>query len=180
MKLKDTGFTAEQIKEKVHKYMIETYERFDFLAETADGMYLYDENGTPYLDFYAGIAVNSAGNCNPKVVAAVKDQLDDIVHTFNYPYAKALSEFDAWLPGFMEKMGVEDLVMITADHGCDPCYMATTDHTREFVPLLILGRGVKRVDVGSGRSFADTVPTVSELFGLQSVAPGKSFAADIL
>ena len=64
MKLKDTGFTAEQIKEKVHKYMIETYERFDFLAETADGMYLYDENGTPYLDFYAGIAVNSAGNCN--------------------------------------------------------------------------------------------------------------------
>ena len=86
MKLKDTGFTAEQIKEKVHKYMIETYERFDFLAETADGMYLYDENGTPYLDFYAGIAVNSAGNCNPKVVAAVKDQLDDIMHTFNYPY----------------------------------------------------------------------------------------------
>ena len=79
MKLKDTGFTAEQIKEKVHKYMIETYERFDFLAETADGMYLYDENGTPYLDFYAGIAVNSAGNCNPKVVAAVKDELDDII-----------------------------------------------------------------------------------------------------
>jgi acetylornithine/N-succinyldiaminopimelate aminotransferase len=49
-------------------------------------MYLYDENGTPYLDFYAGIAVNSAGNRNPKVVAAVKDQMDDIMHTFNYPY----------------------------------------------------------------------------------------------
>ena len=43
-------------------------------------------NGTPYLDFYAGIAVNSAGNCNPKVVAAVKDQVEDIMHTFNYPY----------------------------------------------------------------------------------------------
>ena len=57
--------------------MIETYERFDFIAETAEGMYLYDENGTPYLDFYAGIAVNSAGNRNPKVVAAVKDQVDD-------------------------------------------------------------------------------------------------------
>ena len=66
--------------------MIETYERFDFLAETAKGMYLYDENGTPYLDFYAGIAVNSAGNCNEKVVAAVKDQVGDIMHTFNYPY----------------------------------------------------------------------------------------------
>lgn len=86
MKLKDTGFTAEQIKEKVSKYMIETYERFDFLAETAKDMYIYDENGTPYLDFYAGIAVNSAGNCNEKVVAAIKDQAEDIIHTFNYPY----------------------------------------------------------------------------------------------
>ena len=55
--------------------MIETYERFDFLAETAEGMYIYDENGTPYLDFYAGIAVNNAGNRNPKVVAAAKEQL---------------------------------------------------------------------------------------------------------
>ena len=66
--------------------MIETYERFDFLAETAKDMYLYDENKTPYLDFYAGIAVNNAGSCNEKVVAAVKDQVSDIMHTFNYPY----------------------------------------------------------------------------------------------
>lgn len=86
MRLKDTGLTAQDIKDKVNKYMIETYERFDFIAETAKGMYLYDENGTPYLDFYAGIAVNSAGNCNEKVVAAVKDQVGDIMHTFNYPY----------------------------------------------------------------------------------------------
>ena len=49
-------------------------------------MYLYDENKTPYLDFYAGIAVNNAGSCNEKVVAAVKDQVEDIMHTFNYPY----------------------------------------------------------------------------------------------
>ncbi len=86
MKLQDVGLTAQDIKDKVSKYMIETYERMDFLAETADGMYIYDENGTPYLDFYAGIAVNSAGNCNEKVVAAVKDQVEDIMHTFNYPY----------------------------------------------------------------------------------------------
>ena len=50
MKLKDTGLTAQDIKDKVNKYMIETYERFDFLAETAKDMYLYDENKTPYLD----------------------------------------------------------------------------------------------------------------------------------
>ena len=86
MKLKDTGLTFQEIKDKVSTYMIDTYERFDFLAETARDQYIYDENGTPYLDFYAGIAVNSAGNCNEKVVAAVIDQVQDIMHTFNYPY----------------------------------------------------------------------------------------------
>ena len=86
MKLRDTGLTFQDIKDKVDKYMIETYERFDFLAETAKDMYIYDENGNGYLDFYAGIAVNSAGNCNEKVVEAVKDQVGDIMHTFNYPY----------------------------------------------------------------------------------------------
>ena len=84
MKLKDTGLTAQDIKDKVSKYMIDTYERFDFVAETAKDMYIYDENKTPYLDFYAGIAVNSAGSCNEKVVAAVKDQVSDIMHTFKY------------------------------------------------------------------------------------------------
>lgn len=86
MRLKDTGLSAQDIKDKVNKYMIETYERFDFLAETAKDQYIYDENGTAYLDFYAGIAVNAAGSCNEKVVAAVKDQVADIMHTFNYPY----------------------------------------------------------------------------------------------
>lgn len=86
MRLKDTGFTAQEIKDKASKYMIETYERFDFLAETAKDQYIYDEEGTPYLDFYAGIAVNSAGNCNEKVVKAVQEQAADLMHTFNYPY----------------------------------------------------------------------------------------------
>lgn len=86
MRLSETGLTAEDIKAKVKKYMIETYERYDFLAERAKGMYVYDEKGTPYLDFYAGIAVNSAGSCNDKVVMAVIDQAMDIMQTFNYPY----------------------------------------------------------------------------------------------
>ena len=64
MKLKDLGLTKQDIKDKVSKYMIDTYERFDFLAETAEGMYMYDEKGTPYLDFYAGIAVNNSGSRN--------------------------------------------------------------------------------------------------------------------
>ena len=76
MKLKDTGLTAEELKDIVKKYMVETYARYDFIAERAEGMYLYDEKGVAYLDFYGGVAVNTPGNRNPKVVAAVKDQLD--------------------------------------------------------------------------------------------------------
>jgi acetylornithine/N-succinyldiaminopimelate aminotransferase len=86
MKLKDTGKSAADIKALISKYMIETYERYDFLCERAEGIYLYDEKGQAYLDFYGGIAVNSAGSRNPRVVAAAKDQLDDVIHTFNYPY----------------------------------------------------------------------------------------------
>lgn len=86
MKLTKTGLTAAELKSKVNKYMIETYERFDFVADSAKGMYMYDEKGTPYLDFYAGIAVNSVGNCNEKVVSAIQDQCADIMQTFNYPY----------------------------------------------------------------------------------------------
>lgn len=86
MKLKDVKLSKEELKGLVSKYMIDTYERFDFVAETAKDMYLYDEGGDGYLDFYGGIAVNSARNCNEKVVAAIKDQVEDIIHTFNYPY----------------------------------------------------------------------------------------------
>ncbi len=86
MKLKDTGLTREEIKAIADKYIVVTCDRLDLVAETAKDMYVYDEEGTKYLDFYAGIAVNSAGHCNEKVVAAVKDQVSDIMHTFNYPY----------------------------------------------------------------------------------------------
>ena len=79
MKLKDYGVTARDVKELVGKYMIETYERYNFVCERAEGMYLYDEEGNAYLDFYGGIAVNSAGNCNPKVAAAVRDQVGDVI-----------------------------------------------------------------------------------------------------
>ena len=74
MKLAETGLTAEELKEKTKKYMIETYERFDFVADSASGVYMYDDKGTPYLDFYAGIAVNSVGNCCKPVVDAVCEQ----------------------------------------------------------------------------------------------------------
>ncbi len=95
-------------------------------------------------------------------------------------YARALNEFDAWLPRLMEKMGQEDLVMITADHGCDPSYTATTDHTREYVPLLILGSQVKPVNLGTRASFADIAATITELLGVTYETPGVSFAKEVI
>ena len=95
-------------------------------------------------------------------------------------YAKALNEFDAWLGTFMESLGEDDLVMITADHGCDPAYTATTDHTREYVPLLMLGKGVKPVNLGTRDSFADIAATVADLLDVKLDTPGESFAADIV
>ncbi len=86
MKLKDTGLTEQEIKDLAKKYMIETYERYDFVAETAKDQYIYSTDGTAYLDFYAGIAVNNAGNCNEKIVAAIKEQCEELMQTFNYPY----------------------------------------------------------------------------------------------
>ena len=95
-------------------------------------------------------------------------------------YANALTEFDGWLGQFMEKLGDEDVVMITADHGCDPAYTATTDHTREYVPLLVLGKQVKPVNLGTRASFADIAATVAELLNISLPTPGKSFAKEIL
>ena len=95
-------------------------------------------------------------------------------------YAAALTEFDGWLAEFMKKMGPEDLVMITADHGCDPAYLATTDHTREYIPLLVLGQQVKPVNLGTRTCFANIAATICDIFGLPLETEGKSFKEEIL
>lgn len=86
MELKDVNLTAQEIMDLTNKYMIETYKRFPFIVVKAKDMYLYDENDQAYLDFYGGIAVNSTGNCNEKVVEAIRDQAGCVMHAFNYPY----------------------------------------------------------------------------------------------
>ena len=95
-------------------------------------------------------------------------------------YAFALTEFDGWLKDFLPTLNEDDLVMITADHGCDPAYTATTDHTREYVPLLVLGKAVKSVNLGTRVGFADIAATVTELLGVTYETTGKSFAGEIL
>ncbi|MGO5097245.1 phosphopentomutase [Agathobaculum sp. LCP25S3_E8] len=91
-------------------------------------------------------------------------------------YAKALTEFDAWLPAFMEQMGEDDVVMITADHGCDPSYQATTDHTREYVPLLVMGQSIQPVNLGTRTSFSDVAATILEMLQVSTNISGSSFA----
>ena len=95
-------------------------------------------------------------------------------------YARALSAFDAWLPAFLAALGPEDLVLITADHGCDPGYTATTDHTREYVPLLALGQRVKPANLGTRGSFADVAATVAQVLKVSFTTHGISFAHEIL
>ena len=95
-------------------------------------------------------------------------------------YANALTEFDTWLGEFIKTLGEEDVVMITADHGCDPAYTATTDHTREYVPLIALGKQVRPGSLGTRTSFADIAATVTELLGVPYETEGKSFAKELL
>ena len=94
-------------------------------------------------------------------------------------YAKALTRFDTWLGSFLPKLREGDVVMITADHGCDPAYTATTDHTREYVPLLIAGPGVKPVNLGTRESFADIAATVAQMLNVELATPGTSFAEEV-
>ena len=88
-------------------------------------------------------------------------------------YAKALSVFDAWLPSFLSEMGEEDLLLITADHGCDPGDVST-DHTRENVPLLIYGKNVKPMDLGVRETFADIAATVADYLGVPYGGAGNA------
>ena len=90
-------------------------------------------------------------------------------------YAAALSEFDAWLGAFLPTLGQEDVVIITADHGCDPAYTATTDHTREYAPVLVFGQKIKPTNLGTRESFSDIAATVAELLDVELNTPGKAF-----
>jgi phosphopentomutase len=94
-------------------------------------------------------------------------------------YAKALEHFDERLPEIEAAMRVDDLMMITADHGNDPTFPGS-DHTREYAPLLVYGKSARQgVDLGTRGSLADIGQTVAENFGLRLTA-GKSFLREVM
>jgi phosphopentomutase len=90
-------------------------------------------------------------------------------------YAKALEEFDGRLPEILEKLGDNDVLIITADHGCDPTTVST-DHSREYVPVLVYGDRIKAgVKLGTLSSFSDIGQTVTDFLGCLSLKNGRSF-----
>ena len=89
-------------------------------------------------------------------------------------YAKALAYFDGKLPEIQAHMRPEDILMITADHGCDPAYTATTDHTREYTPLLMYGAPVVPGNRGTRPTFSDIGATVLDYFGIKPDFEGNS------
>ncbi|TGE37779.1 phosphopentomutase [Desulfosporosinus fructosivorans] len=94
-------------------------------------------------------------------------------------YAQAIEEFDERLPEIYTALRSEDMLIITADHGCDPT-MPGSDHTREYVPLLVFGQKLKKgVNLGVRSTFADLGATVAEYLGTEPIANGKSFYSEI-
>ena len=93
-------------------------------------------------------------------------------------YANAITEFDSWLSKFKDNMKDDDLLIITADHGCDP-KTPSTDHSREFTPLLVYNKNINPVNLGIRKCFADIGKTITHNFDIATDLPGKSFLKEI-
>ena len=93
-------------------------------------------------------------------------------------YAAALTAFDSWLGGFLPQLREDDVLIITADHGCDPL-TESTDHSREYIPLLVYGESVTPCNLGVRESYADIGKTVCDLLGVKNDLAGTSFKEEI-
>ncbi|WP_026497225.1 phosphopentomutase [Butyrivibrio sp. WCD3002] len=89
-------------------------------------------------------------------------------------YAKALNYFDTKLPEMVAKLHDDDIIMMTADHGCDPAYLKTTDHTREYIPFIMYGKNVTPRNLGTRSTFADIAATVLDYFKIKPEFDGTS------
>lgn len=94
-------------------------------------------------------------------------------------YANALLEFDSMIPKIMENLRDDDVLVITADHGCDPT-TPSTDHSREYIPIIFYGENIKSgVNIGIRSTFADIGKTITELLNVEADIEGESFAKEI-
>lgn len=126
--------------------------------------------------------INLIGNNRGDIIFANLLDFDMLYGHRNNPegYAKALAEFDENIPEILNSMKYNDILFITADHGCDPT-TPSTDHSREYVPLIVYGKNIKSsVNLGIRKSFADVGKTISEILNIEADIKGESFAKLIL
>ena len=96
-------------------------------------------------------------------------------------YAQGLKFFDEKLPEIIGSMKDTDVLIITADHGCDPTYTKHTDHTREYVPILVYGSAIKQnVNLGTRKTLSDVAQTIADIFKIEPMKNGTSFKDEIL
>ncbi|PAJ74981.1 phosphopentomutase [Pseudoalteromonas sp. NBT06-2] len=93
-------------------------------------------------------------------------------------YAKALNQFDQYLPNILEELEQDDLLIITADHGCDPTWPGS-EHTREYVPVLAYTKGMKPIALGQRDTFADMGQTIAQWFDISKLNYGEGFAEQL-
>ncbi len=142
-----------------------------------------------------GITINKKANQDnldgiKKTIEAMKEDTHGLIFTNlvdfdtmyghrrdSIGYKKALKEFDDWLPEIQNTMRDDEILIITADHGNDPTYKGS-DHTREFIPILVYGKLVKPVNIGTRKTFSDIASTIEEI--LLGTENEGSFAKDIL
>lgn len=127
-----------------------------------------------------------------RTIECIKDEFEGIIFTnlvdFDMiyghrndaeGYARALKDLDARIPEILAELKAEDILIITADHGCDPT-TESTDHSREYVPLLVCGKKLKRgINLRTRTTFADVAATIDEYFALKCIKVGKSFLKEI-
>ncbi len=95
-------------------------------------------------------------------------------------YANALTEFDTWLNDFLPLLKEEDILIITADHGCDPGFTLSTDHSREYVPLLVYGKQINPVNLKTKDGFCTIGKTVCDYLGVDNKISGTSILSELI
>ena len=149
-------------------------------------------------DLFTGRGINRAihtnGNADgiEKTIEAIKNSTEDLIftnlvdfdmlygHRNNIEgYARALEEFDQKLPEIMDALKEDDILILTADHGNDPS-TPSTDHSREYIPILAYGKNLKsNVDLGIRETYADISATILDIFGFEKLT-GTSFKEEIM
>lgn len=186
---------------------VRTYNRKDFENESFGKTMLdvFKENEKKVLaigkieDLFVGRGINRSIHTNgntdgiEKTIFEIKNAAEDLIfvnlvdfdmlygHRNNIQgYAKALEEFDNKIPEIISSMKEDDILIITADHGNDPS-TPSTDHSREYIPILVYGNNIKsNVDLGIRNTFADISATILDIFDLPKLENGTSFKNEIL